>query len=149
MQSPSPSPTKPLGRWFSPAIEAFDLNPKYFPEATKTLFSVDAILKHGMIALGFKAVGRLFRTEKKLNVGFLTPAENIAAAQAAIQGKFESQAQMNIQAYQIQASQLLTVLDQVFGISLERVLTLPDGDVHPELRKAAELAMLDTAKAER
>lgn len=51
----------------------FHLNPEYFPSVTQDLIPIEAVVKYGVLPLGFKREFKWFRTVKRLNLGLLNP----------------------------------------------------------------------------
>lgn len=51
----------------------FHLNPEYFPRVTLDLIPVEAVVKYGVLPLGFKRVFKWFRPVQRLNLGLLNP----------------------------------------------------------------------------
>ncbi len=71
-----------LARVFGTAkADFFYLDPMYFPEVTKSLLPVEAILRLGVLPLGFKTEWSFFRSKRGLNAGFLDPDRAGAAAE--------------------------------------------------------------------
>lgn len=104
-------------------IDFFQLDPAYFPQATKDLFSKDIILKYGALPLGYKTEYKLFRTKKILNVGLLDPSQKERAEQVQniAQEKLGKNAIAAIKVFLILADQYLDILSSVYGVSEDEI----------------------------
>lgn len=111
-------------------VDFFHVDPQYFPQETKSVFSVEDILRWGALPLGSKTEYRLFRKGKILNVGLLDPGRQdaklaIAAAQEEAGKKYT-----NLKFFLILADQFLGILQSVYGVDPE---TLKKGKCSPGL----------------
>lgn len=131
--------TDRIRQWLTPRVPVFGLDPRFFPEVTRSLIPVETVLRHGVLPLGFKTISRFFKSEKRLNVGFLDPNSKTVqiVIESLIQGKFESQARMEIQRFEVRAEQLLDIIEKVYGVSVATLKTMDSSAVHPKLRQAA------------
>jgi hypothetical protein len=114
-----------LRKIFSPKFKLFELDAKYFPEATQSLIPVEWVLRHGALPLGMK--------QNKLNVGFLDPYSSTDFA--AIQGLLNKK---QVQRFEIKAEQLLVVLNARYGISMDAIQSMASKDLHPKIQKILE-----------
>jgi hypothetical protein len=111
-----------LRKLFTPRVKLFQLDPRYFPEATQSLIPAEAVLRHGILPLGFKG--------QKLNVGFLDP-DSAPDRSAAV----EILKKRPIQRFRIRAEQLIELLDARYGIPRSAILDAKRTDVHPEIHR--------------
>jgi hypothetical protein len=106
-------------------IDFFHLDPQFFPTVTRDLLPAEALLRLGMLPLGFKTERKIFRSRKILNIGLLDPnrREAIAEIGEAVARKFGPGYMQGTHIYLILADQFLAVMNEVYRI----------GD--PELRR--------------
>jgi hypothetical protein len=112
-------------------VDFFHVDPQYFPQETKAVFSIEDIVRWGALPLGSKIQYRLFRKGKILNVGLLDPGRAdvklaIAAAQEEAGKKFTQ-----LKFFLILADQFLGILQSVYGVNPE---TLKKGNRDPKLQ---------------
>ncbi len=104
-------------------IDFFQLDPTYYPQATKDLFPKDVLLKYGVLPLGYKTEYKLFRSKKILNIGLLDPAQKEIATQIEnlAQEKLGKNSISSIKVFLILADQYLDILNSVYGMSEEEI----------------------------
>ncbi|MGE0616347.1 MAG: hypothetical protein AB7P04_11970 [Bacteriovoracia bacterium] len=130
--------TRDMVKLFGPnyAIDFFNLDTRYFPEVTKTLFTTEEMAKLGVLPLGFKTRYRFFRRSKVLNVGLLTPADK-ATAHAVEKMAKERLGKENsisgLKIYLILADQFIDVLGLVYGVPESTLAKLGAGNLNPTL----------------
>ena len=99
-------------------VDFFHVDPRYFPQETKSVFTVEDIVRWGALPLGSKTDYGLFRKGKILNIGMLDPGRQdakleISAAQEG--GKQYTQ----LKFFLILADQFLGILQSVYGVDPE------------------------------
>jgi hypothetical protein len=99
-------------------VDFFHLNPEYFPQVTRDLFTVDQIIEWGALPLGFKTEHKFFRARKMLNVGFLDPAraDAVQAAEAAARAKLGANGIHGLKVFLILTDQFLEVMRGVYRV---------------------------------
>ncbi|MCB0406520.1 MAG: hypothetical protein KDD51_17185 [Bdellovibrionales bacterium] len=119
---------------FFAVVERFHLDPEYFPEITKDLFSIEEILKHGVLPLGFKQQNTLVGKKQYLNVGFLSPRDTkqIAAVEALLKAKHQAIA--GFLRYQVELIEYLQVLERVYDTGRDSVSKRASNLLHPLLQ---------------
>jgi len=126
-------------------VEQFHLDVGYFPEATKELFSVDLILKHGALALGFKTESSLFKSQKFLNIGLLNPKSRdcLTQLQAEAKQKLGTEGFTGTHIYRLRVGEFLQVLHVVYGLEETAVRSR-----NPEKLSPALVAFFEKQKSE-
>ncbi|MCB0418381.1 MAG: hypothetical protein KDD39_12075, partial [Bdellovibrionales bacterium] len=119
---------------FFSVVERFHLNPEFFPQVTKDLFSEDEILKNGILPLGFKRQQSLSGKKQFLNVGFLSPRDGkqISEVEAILRSKHQAIA--GLVRYQIDLNEYLLILDQIYGISPSSLSSKDLSELSPVLQ---------------
>lgn len=105
------------------AVDFFHLEPEYFPQVTRDLIPIEAIVRLGALPLGFKTEKRLFRSKKLLNIGLLDPSRKDAAEEC-LKIAAARLGQGGIQGttvFLVLADQFLTVLRQTYGVAESEV----------------------------
>lgn len=97
----------------------FELEPQYFPRVTQDLFSMQEILKFGILPLGYKSEFHWFRTRKRLNLGMLNPNRFDALAWV----KEHSPTVKAFKTFQVLPDQFLVTLEQVYGVKKEELMS--------------------------
>lgn len=115
-------------------FETFHVKPTFFPESTKTLLTVDEIVRYGCLLLGSKNSTSLFYRGKTLNVGFIDPRdkENVKLVKALLAGKAPGQ---KLHLFQLSLEEYLLVLEEVFQTGEEKLRSFPPEMISPVLRK--------------
>lgn len=98
----------------------FHLDPHYFPESTKNLFSTDFIVKNGMLPLGFKTVYKMFRKKKILNLGMLHPEkkEILKEVESICKENLADQSFGGVKIYLIERSEFMEILKTVYHLPI-------------------------------
>jgi hypothetical protein len=121
---------------YTPASDSdlFQVVPKFFPIATRNLIERDALLKYGVLPLGFKTRWNLFRgSHQVLNLGFLSPRKKDRVGK--VQQIIESiHGIKDFNVFIILADQYISVLGQVYLITPEMISEIPESALDPTLK---------------
>lgn len=109
------------------AVDFFHLDPEYFPENTKNLLTPEQMVRLGVVPLGFKTEGGLFRKRRVLNIGMVNPAnsnalmevENLARARLA-KGEIQG-----TRPYLVLADQFIELLKTVYKMDVDQLRAQP------------------------
>ncbi len=100
-------------------IDFFHLDPAFFPQATQNFFSVEFILRYGVLPLGTKSLPGLFRARKLLNLGLLDPSRKDVleacsdkARSSMAEGEFAG-----VKTYLVLAPEFVAVLEKQYGVA--------------------------------
>ena len=109
-------------------IDFFYVSAEYFPQNTINALTLEDMLHFGVLPLGVKKTSRFFRSIKQLNLGLLEPGntQTIQTLRKHVQG-FDT-----LKPYLILADQMMSVLNQHYGLKDEDVFNYPN--VHPLLQ---------------
>ena len=115
-------------------IDLFQLDPNYFPEATKDLFEKEDLIKLGFLPLGLKTVYRFFRAKRALNIGMIEPSskESLEKIKALAEKKIDRFEE--IKTYLILPEQFIRVFQKVYDFSDQKIRELPPKDVHERVQ---------------
>lgn len=118
--------------------ERFHVNPKYFPESTRTVLPTSAILKFGALPLGFKeGIG----SNRTLNLGFLNPREtnHVEKVKEMCRTKLGREGFHDIRTYRIRPADLVATLDMVFHVNEQSLRLCSKEHLHPVLCRHLEM----------
>lgn len=107
-------------------MERFHLEPAHFPAATRELFSVDMLLRHGALPLGFKTRYRFLRAVKILNVGLVEPKRKDVARAVESEARAAIPDIAGIQIFAIDPAEFLAILGKVYGVTDETLRSRAD-----------------------
>ncbi len=120
-------------------IDFFHLNPRYFPQVTRNLLSPDALLKFGMLPLGYKMQPGLLRQRKVLNLGFLDPTRKDKVKEGEAEARAAAgETCSGTKVYLILADEFLDVLASVYGVSEDSLRSEKNIAVNPMLLQFLE-----------
>jgi hypothetical protein len=125
---------------FGPSFRTnfFYLDPLRFPVQTADLLTAEEIAEWGVLPLGSKTGWGFFRSRRQVNLGCVDPRETSLHEKAMTRILERAHArsfsiQRDPKIYLVLADQVLKVLKQVYGLSIE---TLRDsGRIHPLLQE--------------
>jgi hypothetical protein len=116
-------------------IDFFHLDSRYFPQVTRDLLPVEAIVRFGALPLGYKTVPGLFRSRKLLNLGLLDPArQDVVDAVTEVVRPVVGEALAGVKTYLVLASDFVPLVDKVFALSPAALAELPSEKVDPTLK---------------
>lgn len=111
-------------------VNFFNLDPRFFPRQTNALLSVDTIIRHGVLPLGFKRGGySLFRASRTFNLGMLDPASRESQKTAEEEVRKNGENFQRTQVFLVLADQFLDVLSSVFDVKMKDLLQRPPESV--------------------
>ncbi len=120
-------------------IDFFHLDSRYFPEVTRELLPVDAIVRFGALPLGYKTVPGLFRSRKVLNLGLLDPArEDAVDAVTEVVRPVVGEALAGVKTYLVLAADFVPLVEKVFALSPAALAKIPTEKVDPTLKMYLE-----------
>lgn len=117
-------------------INFFYLHPDRFPKDTLKLFTVDEVLRYGVLPLGFKKKFRWFRRPTELlNIGLLNPGnpKRLDELDEIVRSRIKGDKYQRIQVFLILADQFLGVLRSVYGLKVEDLESKPESELDPTL----------------
>jgi hypothetical protein len=124
-------------RVFGPSFEIdfFYLDARYFPAVTKDALSLDEILQHGALPLGFKKKSGFLSQKKAINVGFLDPgrAGNVEAVRELLLRRLADAGVTEVKIFLVLSDQYLDVLRSVYGKDRTYLRGLEPGALDPSL----------------
>jgi hypothetical protein len=99
-------------------LDAFHVDPAYFPASTRDVLSVTEIVEHGVLLLGYKIGRRFFRQEMILNIGLVNPEpkEKIKTVEQLVRAKVSPTAFSKIKVYRLVPEEFHRVLKDVYGV---------------------------------
>jgi hypothetical protein len=104
-------------------VNFFHLDPKSFPQLNSKLVGVDAMIRHGVLPLGFKQGGySLFGAVRTLNLGMLDPGNREGQKVAEEEVRKNGETFKRTQVFLILADQFLDVLSAGFGVKAGDIL---------------------------
>lgn len=98
----------------------FYVDCNYFPPITKNIFTIEQMLKYGVLPLGFKTDMKLFRNKKLLNLGLVSPERQgttVPELEKLAKERIGENTFQDIKVYLILAEQFFEVLEQVYSTS--------------------------------
>lgn len=122
-----------LFRVFGPSngTDFFSLDPLYYPEVTRGIFTPESMLKYGLLPLGAGKESGFLKSRKVLNVGLLDPAREDAIAFAEMRVAELKQQESShrkvlegiqgIKVFLILADQFLGILHTIYQVEEETV----------------------------
>jgi len=107
-------------------VDFFHLNPAYFPESTKSLFSLSDIVRLGFLPLGIKMESKLLIKRRMLNIGILNPSNQLLVSEIKdLVAKVDDREKIDgIKTYLILTDQFIDVLDKVYEKSVQSLQAL-------------------------
>ena len=125
-------PLEILRRLFGPnyQVDFFHVSARHFPKSTQGLFTPEFLIQNGVLPLGIKREFRFFRARKRLNLGFLNPADpGLIDRVRAAAPEF-----LAFKVFLILPDQLAEVLQDVYGVAGLALSSLPAPKIHPLLK---------------
>jgi hypothetical protein len=118
----------------------FKLDPRYFPEVTRTVLPTALILKYGALPLGFKTNYHFFRKEKRLNIGFLNPkdAKLVDEVEKSCRDRLGPSVFTKTNVYLILADEFIETLKEVFHVDSDALRRCPTDQLDDTLLKFLE-----------
>lgn len=105
-------------------VDFFYLDPRYFPETTRDIFSLETLIQNGILPLGIKTERKWFKKTATLNVGMLSPDQKPILETIEKLAR-EKNPQINaVRPYLIIPEQFMTILETVYNASQDVIKTL-------------------------
>jgi hypothetical protein len=102
----------------------FHLDPRFFPKSSSEMLPAEAVVKYGILPLGFKNESHWFRTRRRLNLGVLNP-QDTASIEAVKREHLETV--KAFKTFQVLPEEFLQTLELCYGIERSTLLDLgPD-----------------------
>ncbi len=121
----------------------FQLDPEYYPEVTRDLFSKDILIKHGVLPLGFKTEHRFYLSRKMLNLGMLDPNNRGVIAKLEELAKEKTGNEFyGIKSYLIIGDQFLNVIHSIYKVTDEEIRSKNPTEVNETVQLFVDLAIL-------
>jgi len=127
-----------LVRVFGPRfqVDFLHLDPAYYPRDGRDVFTVDAMVRFGMLTVGFKDLGGWWKRRRALNVGLLDPdrADARKAAELVALQQLEGHGLAGVKFYLVLAEEFLRVLESAYGVAVESLRSRAPEEIDPTLR---------------
>jgi hypothetical protein len=135
-----------LFKVFGPANDTdfFALDPLFYPETTRGLFTAESMLKYGILPLGIGTESKFLKTRKVLNLGILDPSRQDSIAFAEMRLSELRQGQENtfrkaieglkgIKVFLVLADQFLGILHSIYQVREDTVRSRDAADLDPTI----------------
>jgi hypothetical protein len=99
----------------------FHLDPAFFPQSSREMIPVAAIIQYGVLPLGFKNETHWFRTRRRLNLGVLNPQDTVAIETVKRQHLETVKA---FKTFQVLPEEFLQTLELCYGVERSTLLDL-------------------------
>lgn len=113
-------------------VDFFHLESQFFPKNSRDVLSLETVLRHGVLPLGFKSEYGFFRPGKTLNLGMLDPGrvESLKIVEEEAKKKSDM---TQTKCFLVLAEQFLEVLQQVYGVSMQDLTQRSPDSIEPTL----------------